>query len=144
MSWGYKITIFYVSFVVMILAYVFAAVNQDWHLVTEDYYGEEIRYSDRIQRTTNAAQLSSPVQIKRDGNGEIVLNFPSEIAAPVGKVNLYRPSDARRDQQHALHLDANNRQVIDASNLKGGKWRVQVSWEDQGTPYYAEQIIVLP
>ena len=58
-SWGNKILIVYVAFGMFILFMVYKAVNTRYDLVSKDYYKEELRYQDRIDRLNNAAKLSN-------------------------------------------------------------------------------------
>ena len=62
MSWGWKITILYLGFVGMILTFVIASTQQDFHLVSEDYYAEEIAYQTRIDQTAAAQSLRDPLE----------------------------------------------------------------------------------
>ena len=49
-NWGTKIVILYSSFVIMMLGMVFFAVNQEFHLVTDNYYEEELLFQEQINQ----------------------------------------------------------------------------------------------
>ena len=46
--WGYGIALFFTAFVVFILTAVFTSTKENIHLVTEDYYAEELAYQKRF------------------------------------------------------------------------------------------------
>ena len=46
MSWGYKIMFLYLGFVAMILTLVVMSMQQDIHLVSENYYEKEQNFVD--------------------------------------------------------------------------------------------------
>ncbi|MCB9190933.1 MAG: FixH family protein [Flavobacteriales bacterium] len=54
MGWGTRITLFYGSFVAFMLFMVVMAVQQDFDLVADNYYEQEIAYQDRIDQMNNA------------------------------------------------------------------------------------------
>ncbi|MGB1317661.1 MAG: FixH family protein, partial [Flavobacteriales bacterium] len=58
MNWGWGISIFYGSFVVFMLGMVTLAFQQDFDLVADDYYEQEIAYQGRIDQMNNAAEDS--------------------------------------------------------------------------------------
>jgi len=58
-SWGYKIVIGYLAFVLGILFLVYKANQQKFDLVTEDYYGEELKYQNIIDQKSNVTELST-------------------------------------------------------------------------------------
>ncbi len=56
MGWGWRITILYSSFVVFMIGMAVMAFRQDFDLVSDDYYEEEIAYQGRIDQMTNASE----------------------------------------------------------------------------------------
>ena len=143
MSWGWKITILYSGFVIMILTFVIASTQQEFHLVTEDYYAEEIAYQNRIDRTKAALALSDPMAIRLVAqDGVIEIDYPDEQRTPAGEIHLYRPDNARHDQKIAIAPDADHRQRLSLQGLKPGLWKVQVTWQANGQEFYKEQVVV--
>ena len=53
-NWGVGIFTFYGLFVVFILALVFRSSQENYDLVTEDYYQQEIRFEEVINKRNNA------------------------------------------------------------------------------------------
>ena len=144
MTWGTKIAIFYSFFVIVLVSLVVSSIGTGDHLVTEDYYAKELVYEAHIQALRNAQALAEPLQITyEEGSPSILLQYPQAAQAASGKVLLYRPSDARLDREIAVAPDPANRQVIEATDLLPGLWRVQVNWEAGGKAYYAEAKIMV-
>ena len=94
MNWGKRIAIGYGAFVVFILALVVMAFQQDFDLVADDYYEQEIAYQERIDQMTEAKDDGQSVRIsKKDSSYE--LTFSSAVTDV--KVHFFRPSDDTKD-----------------------------------------------
>jgi hypothetical protein len=143
MSWGYKIAAVYTTFVVLMLVMVFAAVRQDYHLVTKEYYAEELQYGARMEQIRNAQSLAEKVKVRYLSPAqEVELLFPAELASARGQLHFYRPSDAARDERMPLALE-DGRQAVSVKQLQRGLWRLQLSWEADGKQYFQEEVLVL-
>ncbi|MFZ4545442.1 MAG: FixH family protein [Saprospiraceae bacterium] len=145
MNWGTRIVIFYSAFVVGILFLVIKSTYHSWDLVTEDYYGEELKYQTRIDDMTNTNRLENKPVI-RISNADVVVNFPKELMAanPAGKVKFYKPSDKTGDFEQALQLDADGNQKLSIPAGKSGKYNAQLSWSSGDKAYYQEFYLFLP
>ena len=144
MSWGWKIALLYGGFVTLILTFVIPSPRRDVHLVTEDYYAQEIAYQERIDRTQAAQRLADPMSIRYEAaKGTITVDYPDGQRSLKGSVKLYRPSDARLDRTFEAQPDAEGLQVVSTQGMVPGLWRVQVLWEANGVRYYQAQVVVL-
>ncbi len=144
MNWGLRITILYLSFVVLIFSLAFMATKQEWHMVREDYYQAELEQEGLIKRMHNSKALEQPVTIQYE-SAEAMLRicFPSEMEAIKGKITLYRPSDANEDQEWPVaDLDESACQAISLEGMKTGLWRVHLSWESGDQLFYDEKGIM--
>lgn len=115
-------------------------------LVTNNYYEDEIRFQKQIDRVERASLLETKATAAYDRAGQkVTISLPiySGTDSVQGQIQLYRPSDAGLDQDFNLRLDAHGAQVIDASRLRKGLWRVKVSWTAGGADYYFDQKIVV-
>ena len=138
-SWGYKITFAYLAFVTGILFLVYKASNEEYDLVTEQYYEAELKYQDVIDQKERVAQLSAPLQINASVN-IISIQFPKEFSekAIKGELYLYRPSDDQQDiikrftTSEALYETAFGRDL-------SGLYEIKLSWESGGKTYFWEQ-----
>lgn len=135
MGWGTRIALFYGSFVVFILFLVYMAVMQDFDLVADNYYEQEIAYQERIDQITNAKGDGQKVIISRGDEG-YELSF-SEKAEAV-KVHFFRPSDDTKD---VLLEEASVESVmaVPSSQLIAGKYLVKVEWKANGKTYFQEE-----
>lgn len=135
MSWGWKIALFYGSFVAFMLFMVFMAVRQDFDLVSEDYYEQEIAYQDRIDQMNNAAADGQEVTItKSDAGYELAFTGKAENV----KVQFFRPSDESKD---VVLEEASVEEpfVVAADRFSMGKYLVKVEWRSNGKTYFQEQ-----
>lgn len=139
MDWGKGIILTLAAFAVLMLSMVAICVKQDdIHLVTQNYYEEEIKYQDQIDKMINASQLDYEV-LSFDGQLKIIdLHLP---AGAKGTLHLFRPSDARLDKKIDFDITDTDVNSIDVKTLKPGYWRLKLSWTENGKAYYHEKKI---
>jgi hypothetical protein len=141
MDWGKGILLTIIAFVGFILTLVVISVRQDdIHLVTENYYEKEINYQDQIDRETSAAGLDREVLLFDSQSKSMVLDLP---VGAKGNLQLFRPSDARLDQELALDIQEEGKTTVSLDKLKSGYWKVQLTWTENGTDFYQEKKISL-
>jgi len=142
-SWGVKITILYLAFVLLIVTMVVASSRQHFDLVSNSYYADEIKYQNVIDAGKNQAQLSHPVLIDKDLNA-VELQLPSELDGKMvtGSVHFYSPVNAAWDKQFPLQVD-NHRITISRSDLRKTRYTVKIDLEAEGRKYYQESEINL-
>jgi hypothetical protein len=144
--WPVAIIAFFSVAVCAAVSFVIYCSRQEENLVTTDYYEQEVRYQDQMDRINQAASLQAPARINYDAaKRSIAVALPEDHArqAPKGWVQLYRPSAASLDRKLNLQLDANGVQNIDAATLANGLWHVRVSWTLNGTDYFYDQKLVI-
>ncbi len=144
LSWGTRIFFLYTGFVVMIVFFVFRAMSQKIDLVAPDYYAQELKYQDKLDRMNRANALAQPLSWKIE-NGSVKMVFPAEFngKAMKGDIVFFRPSDKTKDVSVAVAPSANGEQLISSEKLSSGLYRVQVGWEADGVTYFKEGVIVL-
>ncbi|WP_304516769.1 FixH family protein [Cecembia rubra] len=141
MDWGKGIMLTLVAFGVLIISMVTICVRQDdIHLVTQNYYEEEIKYQDQIQKMINASQLDHEVLIYDNQLKVVDLHLP---VGAKGTLHFFRPSDARLDQKIDFYISELSVNSVDVKSLKSGYWRVKLSWVENGTSYYQEKKITI-
>ncbi len=146
MSWGWKITILYVGFVIMTLAMVFYFMGQKVDLVTEEYYKEEIKYQDQIDRITNAKALNDPVKVEYSlHEKKVKISFPKSHTGQTikGNIHFYSPSDSEEDRDFPVKVMDEGIQTIYVGSLRKGLWRIKIRWHAGDKEYYHEQLITL-
>lgn len=141
MDWGKGILVTIIAFVGFILVLVVISIRQDdIHLVTENYYAEEIKYQEHIQREKATASLGRDVLLLDSHAKVIQLDLP--IGAE-GSLHFFRPSDARLDRKIPIRITNLGGSEIPLESLLPGYWRVQLTWTENGINYYQEKKIAL-
>lgn len=143
--WPVAITSFFAVAISSAVAFVVFCSFNDSDLVAQDYYEQELRYQAQMERLERARVLQNPASVAYDSDQrQITVNVPqgksgAEVSATL---TFYRPSAASLDRQISLDLDDSGMQVIDASNLAPGQWKLKLLWSFEGEQYLLEQNIV--
>ncbi len=141
MDWGKGILVTIIAFVSFILVLVTISIRQDdIHLVTENYYEEEIKYQEHIQREKATASLGRDVLLL-DSNA-LVIQLDLPLGAE-GTLHFFRPSDARLDRKIPIKINNLEGSEIPIGSLLPGYWKVQLTWTENGVNYYQEKKIAL-
>lgn len=145
MNWGTKIAIAYVGFVAFIIAMVVLCIKQDdIHLVSKDYYKEEIAYQDQIDKLTNTQKLHGQMGFQYEGEQQKVdFFFPKSLADASGEILFFRPSDARKDTRMPVQMDEAGHQVVSVAHLDKGLWKVKVKWSANDKDYFSEETLII-
>lgn len=145
LSWGKRIAMLYIGFVALIVIMITMSMRQKVELVSADYYDRELVFQDKIDEMNNANALSERISHSiTDDSFQIV--FPTQFKTSVveGEILFFRPSDASKDFKSKIQLDGESKQVIDRKNLSKGMYKMQISWNVNGIPYFVEETIVIP
>lgn len=113
----------------------------DHDLVTEDYYKQELKFQDEINKETNANSLAKNVTSTKTEEG-LIITFPEDllINSISGKVFLYRPSNKQFDFEMPISL-SNQNLLIPDKRLLDGRWNIKVDWQYKGKKYlYKKEI----
>lgn len=142
--WPYAIMIWMALFAAGIFSFIVVAQRNHVDLVGPDYYDQEIKFQQQIDRVANTRAVQREVSI-RYAAGEIDIALPAEHARRnlTGTVQLYRPSDASLDQNVPLAVGETGGQKIDAKTLRPGLWKVRVTWKVGAEEYYFAQSVVV-
>lgn len=142
-NWGAGIAILYAGFVAMILLLVGMSASQKIDLVTDQYYEEELRFQDKINKTNQAKALAEPLVWKVTEAG-IDIHFPKEFAGEnlTGNIKLYCPSDDRKDRSFVIN-PKKGVQLIPASNLASGRYYLQIDWKNGNRAFWDEGVVTI-
>ncbi len=137
-SWPAGIIIAISAFVVFILSFVYKATfvpEYDHHLVSDEYYKDELNYQQEIDKLNNAALLKENIALKKVGNG-LLISFPSEFdpAQISGLISFQRLSNDKLDFQFPIVLKTNEYLLKD-EDLADGRWDVKIEWTINNTTY---------
>jgi len=144
--WPFGIILTFVLFLTGTIGLVVMACSQSVDLVSSNYYEQELKFQNHIDRLQRTRALAGSAVVAYDPlTNRITISLPpSPLHADLaGTVQLYRPSSAGLDLEIALKVDANGVQSVDASSLRRGLWKVRVSWSANGQEYFLDQKIVI-
>ena len=132
----------YLGFVALIVTLVSLTMSQKVDLVSKDYYDQEIKYQNRIDRINQTHSLKSALvwEVKQ---GKLALQFPRELKGQKikGKAFFFRPSDASLDKTMEVATDTSCQIDISTQNLKPGMYKLQMEWEANEVAYYNEGVV---
>jgi hypothetical protein len=145
MNWGIKLMFVFVGFVGLVLVMVYLTFQHDVDLVAEDYYDQEIKYQEEINRLKKASLLEDPLQIvfnRQENQLKIVFPHP-EPSLVQGEILLFRPSDRKQDERYPVNPDVNGSQVIRVGGLSPGLWKIKIYWNYREDKYLEEKDLIL-
>lgn len=145
LNWGTGIVLAFVGFIAFIM-YFIVSMNvddkYDHDLVSDDYYGDELKYQADIDKLKNANDLSTNISYERTEEG-LKINFPEDIDYKeiTGNMFLYRPSNKQLDFETAISL-SNSYLLIPDKRLVDGRWNIKIDWQYKGKSYLFKESIV--
>jgi len=144
-NWGTAIVIAFIGFIGFILYFVISISTDstyDHDLVVEDYYQQELKFQNDIDKENNSKTLANNISWKKTNDG-IVIMFPETLDVELikGKVFLYRPSNKQLDFETEISL-SNHNLLIPDNRLLDGRWNIKVDWVYESTSYmYKKEIL---
>jgi len=144
--WPVSIIAFFSVAVTGVVAFIIYCTHHHVDLVAADYYEQEVRYQDQLDRANRATSLQAPARIDYNTDTRLItVSLPPDHLQQSlkGWIQLYRPSAAGLDQKLPLTTDAAGKQLIDGKILSDGLWHVRVSWNLNGADYYFDQKLVI-
>ena len=143
MNWGWSIVLAFSLFGAFIIGLVIRSFQENIDLVSEDYYQQELGYQRQINKMTNNQALTVPLTFSQQAQ-QLVVQFPAEPAEEVqGEIQLFRPSDARRDRTVTIALNPARQQIIATDQLVRGRYKIKVNWTSGDAAYYTEELIFI-
>ena len=145
LNWGTAIILAFIGFISFIMYFVISMNTDkklDHHLVTEDYYKEELQFQKAIDKEKNSKKLIENISWKKTKEG-LLLSFPEDFQVNKikGKVFLYRPSNKQFDFEVPIRL-SNHNLLIPNKRLLDGRWNIAVDWEYDTVGYLFKEEIV--
>ena len=143
-NWGTGIAIFYSFFAIVMLGLVIKSTDSPVLMVKKNYYDDDIHFQAHLDKTQNAAHLTDSMTIQYVAAANtVILAFPHNQPAPVGKVTFFRPSKTDEDRIFELKTDVSRQMFIPADDFEKGLWRIQVDWKSGEKQYYREEKITI-
>jgi hypothetical protein len=143
MTWGNKLLIAFILFGTLIGTLVYKCMQQNFELVSKDYYGDELRYQDKIDGVNNANKLSGIKVI--ENVTDISIQLPKELngMALTGEAWFYCPNNASNDRKIPLNVSDSGTMLIAKNKLAKTKYLLKLNWESGKEKFYNEQSIEL-
>ncbi|WP_370478308.1 FixH family protein [Tamlana flava] len=143
-NWGTGIVIAFIGFISFIMYFIITmsvSDKYDHDLVTEDYYAEELKYQNDIDKLKNANDLETNISFEKTAEG-LLINFPEDLEYKkiTGKMFLYRPSNKQLDFETAISLSKPYLLIPD-NRLVDGRWNIKVDWKYQDKSYLYKETI---
>ena len=144
--WPLAIVAWFIGFAVFLVVFVAWAMHQPQDLVAANYYENEVRYQQQLDRMNQTQSFVAQMGIAYDpAQGAIVLTMPvAQAREATGSIHFYRPSDARLDREVPLAVSPEGVQKIAAGELRAGLWKVRMQWSAGGKDYFVERMVLVP
>jgi nitrogen fixation protein FixH len=132
-NWGHGIAIFLVIFVVTTVSVVVKISTDETYdneLVSEDYYGDELKYQEEIDKSENAKKLSASITYRVSKEG-VTLIFPHDFDFQkiTGVIDMKRPSKQILDFKMNVKIDSTYQMLIPSEKAIQGKWNMVIDWK---------------
>ena len=143
-NWGTGIAITLILFIALMASFVYKATQQNFDLVSETYYEDELKFEEIIQQKKNAKSLGERAVLESKGE-QIILKLPSALKDKPKSVavHLYCEQDAKKDQHFS---EANNTATeirMKHPGHKTGRWIAKTTVVCEGITYYFDPKITL-
>ena len=141
-NWGTGIVIAIVLFIAFILSFVYKTIfveKYEHHLVSEDYYKDELHYQEEIDKLNNAKYLIENISLRNTDEG-IIIQFPEDkdYHKIKGKVKFLKRSNDKLDFEKKIDL-SNHTMLIEDSILVPGKWEISIDWQYNEEEYLLKE-----
>jgi hypothetical protein len=135
--WPYAIILYFIVFIIGIVAWVGFAMRNDQELVRADYYEHEIKYQSEIERLERASMSPAQINFQSDKRTLTIELPPMSTNA---KIYFYRPATAKLDKRFDLRAST---ETMDVKNFERGLWRIRLAWNLNGAEYRHDQSLIL-
>jgi hypothetical protein len=139
MKWIYAAFVFFALFIGTL---VVISMRQDINLVSKDYYQEELKHQEKIDKIKNTETLTEKPQLSFESNAVKVV-FPYFSTIDKGELHVVRPSNDKLDQTFNVNAMQGDSQVFPLKIWEKGLYRVSLTWTMDGKDYYFEKIMSL-
>ena len=139
-NWAVMVPAFYISFVLVLVAFVVWTTTQKVELVDNNYYDKDLVYQQHIDKVERTNQLAEQVFVANAQNN-VIVKFPSIFQKEkiTGEIYFFRPSSSAMDKKFAIGPDSTGIQMIRSDKLAKGHWKVKIEWQANNVSYYNEQ-----
>lgn len=123
---------------------VYKAMQQDIQVVGNNYYQEEMDFTNRLHARENTAPYENEIGLKQSANG-ITLQIPQELASGIqtGKVVFFCTSEQQYDTTVALSNNSSGIFTFNTTGWKKTSYTAKISFTSGNKSYYKEIPLVL-
>ena len=136
MNWGWKIALVYVLFAGMILTLVYKATQEDYALVTTDYYAKEKAQQGKIDAAHRVVAEKAQIKILFY-NQKPFVHFPRSFSNVKKSIEIYCAYNPKLDQVLTTTLDSLELPV------QKGKYLIKSTWNVGVKTYYQENELIV-
>lgn len=129
-------------FIIFILQFVFRSMDNDTHLVSENYYQDELNYQTHIDKLNRSKSIQNETIFTSQGD-TLTIQFPSLLSTAKGSIEFYNPVNPLLDQMLNITIEDNKPITISTKNLPRGSWTLKVNLLKNKTEYYVEKQLTL-
>jgi hypothetical protein len=140
-SWGTSIVLVMTAFAIMMATFMFRAYQAQEELVTDNYYEQEIRYQQQIDKLDNVSKLGGALTMDVSGD-DLVITFPEAVKDQriTGELYLQRPSDARADDRINFTV-VNGELIVPMAHRMKGLYHAKMEWSIGDQEFLSQQRI---
>ncbi len=144
-SWGKAVFLVMTAFVLLMASFMYRAAFNQEELVAENYYEQEIKYQQQIDKLNRTGALGEAVRMEVVGN-ELVISFPPEVRgrAVSGELYLQRPSDSRADARLAIVVDSLGMMRVPIEERMKGAYNTVLEWRADEDEFLSKDRIHIP
>ena len=144
-TWGTGIALTLTAFVLAMAFAVYKVMQQDFDLVTSDYYEKELIYQEKIDQKSNALALGEKAVLKLSEKG-LLIEMPPKLKGKSGKleVQMYCVTDEELDFEFNKEPWTVEDIFFTHENFKTGKWIAKITFMAKDKGYYFEPEIYIP
>jgi len=141
-NWGTGIVVAMLLFMIFILQFVYRVTFVDkynHHLVSEDYYKDELHYQDEINKESKTLDLKQNIEFTNTDQG-LKISFPADFEEEKinGTMHFMRFSNEKLDFDKEIKL-TDHSVLIPKELLLTGKWDVKIEWKYKDEEYLTKK-----
>ena len=138
------VILFLSVFVIVLIVGLFKSVYNPTLMLNENARVQSVNYEASLVKSQKFAKSADGMTISYIYEANtVLLKFPDNEPAPVGKVLFFNATNPKKDRGFDLKTDPSKQMFIPLNDFEKGKWRVHVEWQGEDKIYTKEEIIAV-
>jgi hypothetical protein len=135
-NWGHGIVLTFIAFAGFMAYFYVNMSRQQIDLVGDHYYEDGQKFQEKLNRMSETQKLPDKVEYMFDAKEN---SFALKVSGNKTdlKVDFFFPGDAKLDQ-HFTYAVPSEIITIETQKLHVGKWKIYISWKQDGKEYLEE------